>query len=133
MNERLKELRKELGLSMEKFGERIGVTKSSISLLESGKNKPSEQTIRLICSEFSVNKEWLITGAGGIQNMFNQIPATIKTYNHFGYIMENSSPQKKAMLTALIEMVDSVPDDKWNYIIDMFNSVYQESLKKTEK
>lgn len=49
---------------MERFGERIGITKSSVSLLESGKNNPSEQTIRLICKEFSINEHWLRTGDG---------------------------------------------------------------------
>lgn len=53
-------------LSMEKFGERIGITRSSVCKLESGENSPSERTIMLICKEFNVNKEWLITGNGEI-------------------------------------------------------------------
>lgn len=49
---------------MEKFGERIGITKASVSRIESGENNPSEQTIILICKEFGINKEWLLTGKG---------------------------------------------------------------------
>ncbi len=64
MNGRIKEVRKEADLSMEKFGERIGITKSSVSLLESGKNSPSEQTLKLICTEFDINEVWLRNGKG---------------------------------------------------------------------
>ena len=53
---------------MEKFGVRIGMTKASVSRIESGKNNPSEQTIMLICNEFKINKEWLVTGQGEIEN-----------------------------------------------------------------
>lgn len=54
---------------MEKFGERIGITKSSVSLLESGKNNPSEQTIKLICKEYRINKDWLLTGEGDMHDI----------------------------------------------------------------
>lgn len=64
MKDRIKKIRTDNKLSMEKFGERIGITKSSVSLLESGKNSPSEQTIILICKEFGINKDWLLTGEG---------------------------------------------------------------------
>lgn len=72
MNERIKELRKELGLSQESFGERLKITKASVSRIESGINNPSDQTIKLICSEFHVNENWLRTGDGGIENMFKK-------------------------------------------------------------
>ena len=64
MNTRIKALRKAEGLTLEKFGERIGITASSCSTIESGKSNPSEQTIRAICREFGVNEIWLRTGAG---------------------------------------------------------------------
>lgn len=69
MKDRIKKIRADNRLSMEKFGERIGITKSSVSLLESGKNNPSEQTIKLICKEFSINKEWLLTGKGDMYDV----------------------------------------------------------------
>lgn len=64
LKERIKKIRKEANLSMEKFGKKIGITKSSVSMLESGRNAPSEQTIKLICFEFGINENWLRTGEG---------------------------------------------------------------------
>lgn len=64
MNERIREIRKDAGLTLEKFGEKIGISASACSLLESGKTNPSNQTITAICRVFRVNEAWLRTGAG---------------------------------------------------------------------
>lgn len=62
VNERIKEVREKSELTMEKFGERIGISKSSVSKIESGENNPSDRTIRLICREFGYNEDWLRYG-----------------------------------------------------------------------
>ncbi len=69
MNNRIKEIRKTLNLTMDKFGARVGVNKSAISRIEKGINGVTEQMFKLICSEFNVNEEWLRTGKG---QMFNE-------------------------------------------------------------
>lgn len=73
MNERFKTLRIKLGLSQEDIGNRLTVTKSTISRLEKGINKFTERMIVSICREFNVNKEWLRYGTGEmfIQNINN--------------------------------------------------------------
>lgn len=68
MNERLLILRKELDLTQEKFGERLGVRKTAISKLEKGENRLTEQMIMSICREFNVREEWL---KEGIEPKFN--------------------------------------------------------------
>ena len=74
VNERLAQLRSELHLSMEKFGSRIGVTRSGISKMESGSSGLSEQTILSICREFRVNYFWLTEGKG---EMFTGTPESV--------------------------------------------------------
>lgn len=64
MNERLKKLRTALGLSGEKFGEKIGLSRMAISNLENNKYNITEQTIISICREYNVNEEWLRNGEG---------------------------------------------------------------------
>lgn len=64
MNERIKEIRKTFGLSLEAFGERIGISKTSVSRLEKNERNPSKQTIKLICKEFKINQNWLKSGIG---------------------------------------------------------------------
>lgn len=74
MNKRLKELRTHLGLSQKNFAERVGITDSGLSNLESGKRNLTEQMIISICREFNVNRAWLVEGVG---DMLANIPETI--------------------------------------------------------
>lgn len=62
VKDRIKIIREFSGLSLRSFGSRIGISGASVARLESGENNPSERTIRLICSEFVVRREWLLTG-----------------------------------------------------------------------
>lgn len=62
--ERVKEIRKALGLTLEKFGEKLGVKKNAISQIETGRNSLTEQNAIAICREFNVNYDWLTTGEG---------------------------------------------------------------------
>lgn len=76
MNDRVREVRKTLNLTMEKFGEQLGVTRTAISNIESGNRKVTEQMFKAICREFNVNEEYLRTGAG---NMFRELPEEEET------------------------------------------------------
>lgn len=62
--ERVKEVRKSLGLTLEKFGARLGVTKVAISNIEKGNRNLTEQMTKSICREFNVDYGWLTTGSG---------------------------------------------------------------------
>lgn len=68
MKDRIKEVRKYAELSQTKFAEKLKISRSAMSKLESGENTPSEQTISLICKEFNVREEWLRTGNGEMYN-----------------------------------------------------------------
>jgi len=61
---RVREIRKSLNLTLEKFGKKIGMKKNSISQIENGKNALTEQTIKSICREYNVDYVWLTTGEG---------------------------------------------------------------------
>lgn len=62
--ERVKDLRKNLGLTLEKFGARLGVTKTAISKIEKGERNLTELMTKSICREFNVDYGWLTTGSG---------------------------------------------------------------------
>lgn len=71
MNERIKSIRNELKMSQNDFAKKLSVSRSAICKIESGENFPSEQTIRLICSEFNINEKWLREGIGEKHNPIN--------------------------------------------------------------
>ena len=64
MQNRIKEIRKALGLNQAEFAEKIGMVPSAISNYEAGTRVPSDAIIKSICREYGVNETWLRTGAG---------------------------------------------------------------------
>ncbi|MEI3327966.1 MAG: helix-turn-helix domain-containing protein [Thomasclavelia sp.] len=82
INIRITKLRKILNLSMEKFGNQVGITKSSINAIEKGRNNPSERTIMLICKAYNVSPLWLKEGVGDIFLDFpeNELDRIVQDY-----------------------------------------------------
>ena len=64
IGERIKELRKSLGLTLEEFGKKLGVGKSAISNIENGSRNLTDQMALSIRREFNVREEWLRDGTG---------------------------------------------------------------------
>ena len=64
MNERIRELRKSLGLTLKEFSRRLGVTDAAISRIEKGNRGITDQMVKSICREFDVDEKWLRTGDG---------------------------------------------------------------------
>lgn len=130
INERIKYLRKNiLHLTQEEFAPKLRVSRSNLGSIEIGRTNVTNRVKEDICSEFNVNMEWLESGEGGDDSIFIKTTASEKAYNRFGYIMENSTPSKKAALSMLLELLYSVPDDKWDKIMDEYEQI-KESIKK---
>lgn len=73
-SERIRLIRKELNLTLEKFGERLGVGKTAISKLEKGERSLTDQMARSICREYNVSYDYLVNGEG---EMFDDLPQTV--------------------------------------------------------
>lgn len=74
MNERLKALRKKLGLTQQEFADRLKIKRGAIANYEIGRNVPIDAVLSLISREFGVNLEWLRTGEG---EMFIASPSSV--------------------------------------------------------
>ncbi len=101
--ERVKEIRKsdKVNLTMEKFGERIGLKKSAVSLIESGKNALTDANIKSICREFGVDYMWLTSGEG---EMF--VESDDDFFERIDRIMAGENETRKNMFKALLYASD---------------------------
>ena len=115
-NERVKEVRKTLGLTLEKFGERIGVTRGSMSNIENGNRNLTEQMTKSICREFSVDYIWLTTGDG---EMF--VDTDDDFIERIDRIMVGEDDARKNLFKALLEASDE-DIAAFQRIIDLFAS-----------
>lgn len=64
MNERIREVRKCLGLTQIEFGNRLSIAQGYLTNIETGKRDATEKIQKLICLEYGVNPVWLETGEG---------------------------------------------------------------------
>ena len=62
MKDRIKQIRKEAGLTQEKFAERLGLKRQTIATYETGRSEPMDTIIFSICREFNINENWLRYG-----------------------------------------------------------------------
>lgn len=125
MNKRIEEVRKTLGLSMEKFGSGIGITRSSVNSLEKGINNPSEQTIRLICAGYNVNETWLRTGEG---QMFNELTREEAITEYIaGLVSDNSKDRdfEKRFFRAMA----SLSKEQWLVVQEIMDKMVEDNEK----
>lgn len=125
LHDRIKLLRKKLGLTQEKFGEKIGLKKNSISQIENGVNSLTEQLLLSICREFNVSEEWLRNGAG---EMFNPIPEEDEVALYVGELLQPDNPF--AGLIVEIMHTYSQLDSKSQDVLKEFSSKLMDNLKK---
>ncbi len=97
--ERVNQIRKTLDLTLEKFGEKLGVQKSSISKIEKDRVALSDQMAKSICREYNVNYDYLMYGEG---EMFDDLPQTIVDELCVQYELNDFDK-------ALVEMYVSLP------------------------
>lgn len=60
ISSRIKELRKQAGLTGEEFGKIFGIVKSTVSLYENGKSTPDDNIKQAICNHFNISLDYLM-------------------------------------------------------------------------
>ena len=62
MHNRIKEIRKALNINQIDFAKQIGLSQSTLAMIEVGKRNFSDKHIKLICSTFNISEHWIRTG-----------------------------------------------------------------------
>ena len=62
--ERVRNIRKEVGFTLDEFGARIGLKNAAVSLIENNRRALTDTVAKAIAREFNVSEEWLKTGKG---------------------------------------------------------------------
>lgn len=103
MKDRIKQVRqhKDIDLSQEAFGKRLGVTGTAISRIESGNRGASDQIALAICREFHVNETWLRTGQG---EMFVETAKEDKIMSFMGDVMHGAPDFRRHLMSVLARM-----------------------------
>lgn len=126
LKDRLKQLRKTLGLTQQAFADKLGVKRNTVGQWECGINPLTDQTIFSICREFDVNKEWLCTGEGEmfvIRSDEEEIAAFLGDV-----LSEEGETYKKQLILALANL----SDEGWRGIKEFLDALIAEKKERGE-
>ena len=123
MEERIKELRKALGLTQQEFSERIGVKRNTIAQYESGRNAPIDAVVSLICREFNVSEDWLRTGEG---EMFKPKSRNEELFEFAAKVAEGDPGSIQAQLMAVMARLT---DEQWEVLAQVAREFVEETKK----
>ena len=108
IHERIKAVRKTVGISQTEFGKRIGISRDAVNNIENGRLKKPEQKeplYRLICAEFNVSEQWLRTGEG---EMFVQLSRDEEIAAFVGKALSDESDNFKKRLISALSQLDEL-------------------------
>ena len=120
MKNRIRELRKELGLTQSEFGSRLGVKGNTVTGYEAGSRAPSDAIIFSICREFDVNEEWLRTGSG---DMFIVKTRSQEIVDFMSKLMNDPDDSFKRRF---IESVAQLSEEEWKVIEQIIDRLLAE-------
>lgn len=128
MNERIRLLRKELGLNQSDFGNKIGVKQGTVAGYESGARTPLDAVVSSICREFDVNEEWLLTGEG---EMFEQMTEQQKLLKYTGMLLKDKDSAIVNAIQSFIVTYEQL-DDTSKATLEKIAQQFIDNLKKSQ-
>ena len=123
MGDRLKVLRKKLGLTQQEFADRLGIKRNAVTNYEVGRNDPADMVVSLICREFSVSEKWLRTGEG---DMFIQKRREEQIAEYFHDLQGLNDELKKRLVAALA----AIQTKDWEIIRQIVEKIVRDNEMK---
>ena len=119
--ERVRALRKDLSLTLEKFGGALGVGKTAISKIENDERNLTDQMILSICREYNVSEEWLRDGTG---EMFVPVTRDEEIEIFIGNVLKDEPDNFKKRL---ISVLAKLSEHEWEVLEERARWLVQES------
>lgn len=120
MKDRIRQLRKDLGLNQTDFGDKIGVKQGSIAAYENGLRTPIDAVITSICREFGVNEEWLRNGTG---EMYVKLS---KDQELAAFVAQVYREDENSFKRRLLSVLSSLSEDEWGLLADIAEKIARE-------
>ena len=120
MKDRIRQLRKDLGLNQTDFGDKIGVKQGSIAAYENGLRTPIDAVITSICREFGVNEEWLRNVTG---EMYVKLS---KDQELAAFVAQVYREDENSFKRRLLSVLSSLSEDEWGLLADIAEKIAKE-------
>lgn len=121
IGDRLRMVRKELGLTMEAMGDQISTSQGHISAMEKGTKAISGRTIDLVCMRFNVRKDWLVNGSG---EMFSQMT---KDEEIAAFMGDTLADEDETFKKRFLSMLSRLSVEEWEFLEKMAKDLVKEN------
>lgn len=119
--DRIKAVRKALGLTQDEFSSRIAIKRNTLAVIETQKRATSELVIKSICREFGVNLDYLLHGE---EPMF--APKDVTALDKIEQHLTGDNPFVKAVFMELA----SLSDQEWEVMYNFMKKVVEDTQKE---
>ena len=120
IKDRIKTLRKALGLTQQEFADKIGIKRGAVANYELGRNEPIDAVLSLICREFHVDERWLRTGEG---EMFVRLSLEEELAQYAAQVLTDPAQELQRELLRIMARLD--PQD-WSALERIAKKIRQE-------
>jgi transcriptional regulator with XRE-family HTH domain len=120
IKDRIKTLRKALGLTQQEFADKIGIKRGAVANYELGRNEPIDAVLSLICREFHVDEHWLRTGEG---EMFVRLSLEEELAQYAAQVLTDPAQELQRELLRIMARLD--PQD-WSALERIAKKIRQE-------
>ena len=119
---RTKELRDSLGLTQQKFADRLGITRGAVANWDLDRSDPSDAVISLICREFNVREAWLRDGEG---EMLESKPRAEELGELVRKLLSDRPESfRSRLITSLLRFEPDSPE--WQVLENIYDSIANE-------
>lgn len=128
MNERIKEVRNDLGMTQQEFADRLGVGKFTVVKWESGDRAIRDAVVKSICVTFGVCEEWLRNGTRPMYEEKN-------VYDEIGdFVRSLSDHPPDAYKLRVMRALARLPEEHWQTLAEVAARLYEEChVEKAEQ
>ncbi len=129
MKDRIKNIRKELDLTQQKFANKLGVQRNTIAMYEMGKILPSEAVMLSICREFNISEEWLRYGTGEMHIKISRDEQIT------GFVNTVLSTEKETFKKRFVRVLSQLNEDEWELLEEKARELigYEAQMQQEEE
>lgn len=127
ITDRLKEVRKEAGLTQQQFAEAVLLSQSTWAMIECGSRRLTDKNISLICEKFHVNEAWLRDGIGephAKQSWEEEVAQ---------FVFSTFQSEEESFQKDLLRVLARLPLDQWEVLGNIAKQLYLEQQKREKE
>lgn len=125
INERIKQLRKSLGMTQREFCTKLRISQASLCMMEKDGYSIPERNVNSISKTFGCSAEWLLTGNGEMFPVADDA-VTPDDQTLLKFMEPETDPKRKMLFAAIGRSIDRMSDEDLAALLDDLKKIIGE-------